>query len=214
MHETVTKIRKQLREGEPLENFAELFSQRLQEGGLSRALSEPLADHVQVLYHEAFRWARTADRLAAGAEGEALTALLAQLHFSSRHIHAILGEALPFLDRAEDNLSEREEITHRESGYEREVAPFSRLDSTQAFRDFLSGRPEFSGHLVTEGVQADSDLLKVVYVGNRAEQGITKPADLYALVVEMILDGRRHLLPSFAEGSEFMAALAKAAGEA
>ncbi len=210
MHETVTKIRKLLREGEPLENFAELFSQRLQEGGLSRALSDPLADHVQIFYNEAFRWARTADRLASGAEGEALASLLAQLHFSSRHIHRILNEVLPFLERAEDNLSEREEITHRESGYEREVAPFSRLDSTQAFRDFLTGRPEFTGHMVSEGAQAESDLLKMVYVGVRAEQGITKPADLYALVVEMVLDGRRHLMPSFAEESEFMAALDKA----
>ncbi len=211
MHETVAKIRKLLREGDPLENFAELFSQRLQEGGLSRALSDPLAGHAQILYQEAFRWTRTADRLAAGAEGEARSALLAQLHFSSRHVHNILGEVLPFLERAEDNLSEREEITHRESGYEREVAPFSRLDSTQAFRNFLSELPGFSSPLVTEGAQAEADLLKTVYLGSRTEAGISKPADLYALVVELTLDGRRHLLPTFADGSDFMTALGKAA---
>ncbi len=210
MHETVAKTRKLVLEEEPREDFGDLFSQRLQEEGLSRALSGPLSSHLQLLYQEVFRWLRLAHELTRLSEGASPASQFGELLFSSRQLRTALENLLPFMERAEDNLSEKEEITHRESGYEREVAPFSRLDSTAAFRDFLASRPEFSTALAGEGAQLEADLLKVAFMELRLREGIQKPGDVYALVAEMLLDGRRHLVPAFEEDADFLQAVKKA----
>ncbi len=210
MHDTVNRIRKRIRDDGPRDDFAELFSQRLQEGGVSRALAEPLSAQVALLYQEAFRWLRAADRYAQLEEGADPIPLLRQLHFASRHLAVALGATVPFLERAEDTLSEKEDVTHRESGYEREVAPFSRVDSTLDIRERFAKTPGFTVEAAGEAAQIAGDLLKVVYIEKRLRDGIPKPGDLYALVAEAVLDGRRHLHPAFTEGSAFMKGLKQA----
>ena len=154
---------------------------------------------------------RKAD-LAFRFEGDAGdTEALGELYYNSQSVHEILKDLLPFLERAEDSLSERDEITHRESGYEREVTPFSRLDSTLAFREALSANAAFEGETATQGAQVEADLLKVIYLESRIEKQEVKAVDLYAMVVELGLDGRRHLQTNFTDSSEFMQAVSKAA---
>lgn len=208
MHDTVNKVRKRILNEEPAEQAAALFSARFTDAGLSRALGEPLAAHLELLYLEAHRWLRAAFRLEGGT-GEA--ELLAELMFASRNIREILDDLLPFLERAEDSLGERDDITHRESGYEREVAPFSRLDSTHALRDVLGAHAAFSGELATIGAQIEADLMKVVYLERRLADQVPKPSDLFAMVVELGLDGRRHIAPNLEESSTFLSALTRAA---
>lgn len=208
MHDTINKVRKRIREEAASDGVASLVSSRFQGAGLSRALSEPISTHLEHLYLEAHRWLRLAFRFEADA-GD--TGALGEIYYSSQHVHEILKDLLPFLERAEDNLTEREEITHRESSYEREVSPFSRLDSTIAFRDALASNAAFSGETATLGAQLEADLLKVCYLESRLDKQAPKPVDLYAMVVELSLDGRRHLHPSFADGSPFMKALTEAA---
>lgn len=212
MHETVNRIRKRIRDDGPQEDFADLFSQRLQESGVSRALAEPLSAQMALLYKESFGWLRAVDKYARPAENPDPAPLLRQIQFVGRRLAVVIDGAVPFLERAEDNLGGKEEITHRESGYEREVAPFSRVDSTEDIRARFAATPGFSIVSAAEGAQIAADLLKVVYIEKRVRDGISKPADLYALVVEVILDARRHMTPGLAEGSEFMKAL-KAAAE-
>jgi hypothetical protein len=212
MHETVNRIRKRIRDDSPKEDFADLFSQRLQENGVSRALAEPLSAQMALFYQEAFRWLRSVDKYAQLAEGSDPAALLRQIQFTSRRLATVLDGVVPFLERAEDNLSENKEITHRESGYEREVAPFSRVDSTEDIRARFAATQGFALASAAEAAQIAADLLKVIYIEKRTRDGIPKPADLYALIVEVILDGRRHVAPGLTEGSEFMKAL-KAAVE-
>ncbi len=209
MHDTVSKVKNDLLKASPRDGFAEVFSERLQEAGISRALAEPLSAHAQMLYQEAYNWLQHAEALPGASEGDR-GRLFGELLFSSRHIRTVLANALPFLERAEDNLSEKEEITHRESGYEREVAPFSRLDATQPLRSFLAEHPSFSMALAGEAAQVEADLLKVMFMEDRIREGMPKPGDLYALVVELTLDARRHLVPVFEDGSDFMQALRKA----
>ena len=60
MHDTVSKIRKLIKTGEPSVGVAENVSERLQASGLSRALAEPLASHLDQLYTDALRWTKTA----------------------------------------------------------------------------------------------------------------------------------------------------------
>jgi len=204
MHDTVTKIRKKIQRETPGEEVAALVSERLQEAGLSRALAEPISTHLELLYVGAFQWVRIL--LLAGAESsteEDHARARAELLFSSRHLAVVLGDVVPFLERAEDILSEREEITHRESHYEREVAPFSRYDSTEDIRGFFLARG-FSTELAMGGAQAGADLMKIVYLQGRLAGEAPKAADLYALVAELVLDSRRHLLPLFSEGSAFL----------
>jgi len=208
MHETINRVRKRIRDEEAAEGRAGLFSSRFQEAGLSRALGEPLSVHLDNLYLEAHRWLRLAFRFEDDA-GD--TEALGEIYYSCQGVHEILKDLLPFLERAEDNLTEREEITHRESGYEREVTPFSRLDSTLAFREALSANAAFDGETATQGAQVEADLLKVIYLESRIDKQAVKPVDLYAMVVELSLDGRRHLHPNFADGSNFMKALSRAA---
>jgi sulfur carrier protein ThiS len=179
----------------------------LQENGVSRALAEPLSAQMARFYQEAFRWLRSVDKYAQLAEGSDPAALLRQIQFTGRRVATVLDGVVPFLERAEDNLSENKEITHRESGYEREVAPFSRVDSTEDIRARFAATQGFSIASAAEGAQIAADLLKVIYIEKRVRDGIPKPADLYALVVEVVLDGRRHVAPGLAEGSEFMKAL-------
>ena len=210
MHDTVVRTRKLVLQEGPHEDFAETFSQRLQETGLSRALTEPLAAHLAQLYQEAFRWLRVSFQLEALPADSDPESIFAELHFSSRQIRVALDNAIPFLERAEDNLSEIDEITHRESAYERDVAPFSRLESTQALRDYLGARPEFSVELTGEGAQVQGDLMKILFMESRIREGISKPGDLYALVAELVLDGRRHLIPALSDGADFLQALGKA----
>lgn len=207
MHDTVAKVLKRIRSGPPWENIGELFSARMQEAGVSRALADPLSGHLELLYLEAFRWIQLTD--AAIQEDDAAT--LTELVHSCRHLHLVLQDVLPFLERVEDSLGEREDITHHESGYEREVAPFSRLESTRTFREFLAAMPGGNPEVAGTGAQAMADLLKVVHLELRIRDESPKPADLYALVVEMLLDGRRHLLSTFADDSKFLAALKTAA---
>ena len=208
MHETINRVRKRIRDEAASEGRAELFSSRFQEAGLSRALSEPLSVHLEHIYLETHSWLRLAFRF----EGDAGdTEALGELYYSSQSVHEILKDLLPFLERAEDSLSERDEITHRESGYEREVTPFSRLDSTLAFRNSLSANAAFDGETATLGAQVEADLLKVIYLENRIDKQAVQPVDLHAMVVELGLDGRRHLVPNFTDGSIFMKALSGAA---
>lgn len=208
MHEVVTRIRRLVRDERPRDGVSETVSRRLQGGGLSRALSEPLAAQFDLLYREAHAWLRLADAVKAG--GPQTSEQLNELRYVSRRINMILGDAVPFLERAEDALSEREEITHRESAYERDVVPFSRLESTQGFRNFLTDRPEFGLDLASTGAQVEADLLKIIHLETTLEDTAPKPSDLYAMVMELLLDARRHLVPAFEEGSAFMKALAKA----
>ena len=208
MHDTINKVRKRILDEAASEGAAGLFSSHMQGAGLSRALSEPLAVHLEHLYLETHRWLRIAFRI---EENAGDTEALRELYYSSQHVPEILGDLLPFLARAEDNLTERDEITHRESGYEREVTPFSRLDSTLAFRDALISNSAFDGDTATLGAQVEADLLKVIYLASQIDKDAPKPIDLYAMVVELGLDGRRHLHPNFADGGNFMGALSGAA---
>jgi len=209
MHETVTRVRRQIRDDRPRDGVPDAASQRFQGAGLSRALSEPMAAQFDLLYREAYAWLRLVDAIKAGGTGteERMNELL----YVSRRIRMILDDAIPFLERAEDILSEKEEITHRESAYERDVVPFSRLESTQGFRSFLSERPEFGLELASTGAQLEADLLKIVYLESVLETDSPKPSDLYAMVMELLLDARRHLAPGFEDGSPFMKAMGKAA---
>ena len=211
MHDTVTKLRRRIRDGGLQETAADLFSQRLQGGGLSRALSEPLSAHLEQLYTEAFNWIGIAGRAVEEKDEETRAGALGELVLSCRHLAVVLESLIPFLERAEDNLGEREEITHRESGYERDVVPFSRLESTNTFRAMLAAQRGFSSELASQGAQAEADLLKVLYLEFRLQSENPKPIDLYAMIAELLLDGRRHLQPTFAEGSDFMRALTASA---
>ena len=209
MHETVSRIRRHLRDDRARDGVSDSASKRFQEAGLSRALSEPLAAQFELLYREAHAWLRLADAIKSGGPGT--EDRMNELLYVSRRIRMILDDAIPFLERAEDTLSEREEITHRESAYERDVVPFLRLESTQGFRSFLGERPEFGLELASTGAQLEADLLKIVYLETVLEDTSPKASDLYAMVMELLLDSRRHLAPGFEEGSPFMKALAKAA---
>ena len=191
MHDTVNRVRRHLRTDPPREGVGEAVSGRLQGVGISRALSEPLGSQFELLYREAFAWLRSARALEDDAP-EA-TAALGEILYVSRRIRMVLDDLVPFLERVEDNLSEREEITHRESAYERDVAPFSRLDSTQALRGYLTRHPAFGTDLASAGAQIQADLLKVLYLEGRLWEVTPKPLDLYAMVVELLLDARRHL---------------------
>lgn len=205
MHETVTRVRRQIRNEAPREGVGDLVSARIQGTGLSLALSEPLSAQIELLYLEAFRWLRQAQSLPA-TPGVGL----AELYYSSRHLYEILGDLVPFLERAENILSEREEITHRESSYERDVAPFSRIESTQDLRRFLGGLDGFTLETASTGAVAEGDLMKVVFMADSLQDAAPKPGDLYALIAELLLDSRRHLQPAFKTGSEFMKALQSA----
>ena len=202
MHNTVKAVRKRLDAEEPQTGVSDLVSRRFREGGMSRAITDPLAAHFELLYLEAHLWLR----LASLGEKQGLAGLAA----SSHRIRTVLEDLAPFLDRAEDVLGERDEITYRESSYEREVGPFSRLDSTQEFKDFLISL-EFSTDATLAGAQVESDLMKVVYLEGRLRNEAVKPSDLYAMVTELGLDAERHLVPAFEEEGEFMRALSAAA---
>jgi hypothetical protein len=53
----------------------------------------------------------------------------------------------------------------------------------------------------------------VVYLEGRLDaEGVPKSGDLYAMVVELLLDARRHLEPAFVDGSPFLTGLKKVAG--
>lgn len=207
MHDTVAKVLKRIRSGPPWENIGELFSARMQSAGVSRALADPLCGHLELLYLEAFRWVQLTET----AVGEDSATALTELVHSSRHLYLVLQDVIPFLERVEDTLGEREDITHHESSYEREVAPFSRLESTRSFREFLAAIPGGGTEVAGLGAQALADLLKVVHLELRLQDQSPKPGDLYAMVVEVLLDGRRHLLPAFADDSAFLKALKTAA---
>lgn len=207
MHDTVSKVKRQIGTEAPREDVAAIVSERLQADGLSRALSEPFSAHFELLYVGAFRWTRLVHQLVSGGDGKEL---FGELLFGAKHLSLVLRDVSPFLERMEDNLSEREEITHRETAYERDVAPFARLDSTRVFKTFLEAHPAFGDELASQGAQAEADLLKVVYLEKRLQKEVPKITDLYAMVVELTLDGRRHLTPAFSDGSSFMKALATA----
>jgi len=207
MHDTVAKVLKRIRSGPPWEDIGEMFSARMQGAGVSRALADPLCGHLELLYLEAFRWIQLTDT----AVQESDPATLTELVHSCRHLHLVLQDVAPFLERVEDTLSERDDITYHESGYEREVAPFSRLESTRTFREFLAAMPGGNAEIAATGAQTMADLLKVVHLELRLRDETPKPGDLYAMVVELLLDGRRHLLPAFADDSPFLNALKTAA---
>ena len=209
MHDTVVKVRRQIRDEVPKEGVADVVSARFQGAGLSLALSEPLSAQIELLYQESFRWLKQAQDL-----GAAPGVGLAELYYSSQHLYEVLGDLVPFLERAEGTLSEREEITHRESGYERDVAPFSRVESTQDLRRFLNGLDAFGMETASMGALAEGDLMKVVYMAGRLEDATPKPGDLYAIVAELLLDSRRHLRPAFKTSGDFMTALQAAARSA
>jgi hypothetical protein len=211
MHETVTKLRAHIRNEAPTQGVAGLVSRRLQEITIARALAEPLSGHFENLYLEAYRWLRFSDRLLSEDDTAARARLFGELMFASRHIRVSLGELPAFWERVEDNLSERDEVTHRESAFEREVAPFNRLDSIRPFRDLLVEKAGFSLEAASDGAQAEADLLKVVYTTRRLEAEALKAFDAYALAAEMVLDARRHLIPAFTDGSRFLAQVRRAA---
>src|SRR5262245_33107952 len=105
MHETVTRIRRHVRDDRPRDGVSDAASKGFQGAGLSRALSEPMAAHFDLIYREAYAWLRLADAIKAGGPGteERLNELL----YVSRRIRMILDDAIPFLERAEDTLSEK-----------------------------------------------------------------------------------------------------------
>ena len=210
MHDTVTRIRRLVREEPPRDAVGDVLSERLQTCGLSRALTDPLGAQFELLYRESHAWLRLAEVLEGG--GADAQATLGELLYVSRRIRMVLDDLLPFLERVEDNLSERDEITHRESAYEREVGPFSRLDSTQALRSYLASHASFGLDLASVGAQVQADLLKVIYLEKKLRETAPKPLDLFAMVVELLLDARRHLTPAFEEESSFMNAVAKSSG--
>ena len=213
MHDTVAKIRRAIRDGVLFEGIPEMVSERLQAAGLARALAEPLGSHFEMAYREALRWTQLAQDLAGTPESEPPAVAFRGLVYASEHLETILGDLVPFLERAEDSLGERDEITHRESAYEREVAPFGRLDSTQALREFLARRAGFSAELAGIGAQAEGDLMKLIYLEQRLRIETPKAGDLYAMVVELALDSKRHLIPAFSEGSSFLNAMKAAASQ-
>jgi hypothetical protein len=209
MHDTVVRTWKLVRNQPVRDGVAAILSQRFQDAGLNRALAEPLASQIELLYKAAHHWLRESDLLVRGDPADS-AARFAELQFRARQLRAVLDDLMGFLDRAEDNLGEREEITHRESGYERDVAPFTRVDSTEAIRTFLARRPEFGLALANEGAQAQADLLKVVYLENRLRDQAPKPTDIYAMTAELALDCRRHLAPAFDPEGALLGALQRA----
>lgn len=209
MHDTVTKIRKLIASGEPSADAAAVFSNGFQDGGLSKALSEPISTHLEVISGDALRWTRAAQKLTSGA-ADTKTPLLEML-FASKRLASAVNALAPFVERAEENLEDHEEISHKESGYEKEVAPFSRIDSSKALRTYLQEHEDFTLEAAGMGAQIEADLMKIVYLEHRLRTRTPNAADLYAMVVELGLDSRRHLAPTLAEGSPFMAALTTAA---
>lgn len=208
MHDTVVKIRKRIQVRGFLDGLSVVASNRLQGGGLSKALAEPLSAQLESAARGAVRWLRAVDELVAQTDdGDDRDTQAGEVIFASRQLHVIFSELVGFLERAEDNLSDRDEVTHQETGYEREVAPFSRMESTRALREFLAERGGFTPRLAGEGGQVQADLLKLVYLVERLRDGNPKTADLYAMVVELLLDVRRHLLPAFREESHFLRGL-------
>lgn len=209
MHDTVNKVYRRIREESIRDGVALTTAMRLESADLSRALTQPLSAHLEVLYQDAFRWIQFATR-AVDQPGDGN--LLGELAFASVKIHETLEELEPFLERAEDILSERDEITHRESSYDREVAPFSRLETSVALRDRLATVSQMSDEDAAAGAQALGDLLKVVYLENAMREGSPKPIDLYAMTAELGLDARRHLMPTFNPKGSFVRSLRTAAG--
>jgi hypothetical protein len=212
MHETVTRVRRRIRDERPRDGVGESVSRRFQGTGISRALSEPLAAQFELLYRECHAWLRLAGSLEEG--GPNTEAVFGELLCVCRRVRMVLDDLVPFLERVEDNLGEREEITYRESAYEREVVPFSRLESTQALRSYLAAHPAFGIDLASVGAQIQADLLKIIYLEDRLWESAPKPFDLYAMVVELLLDARRHLSPGFEEGSPLLSAMARASAPA
>ncbi len=213
MHDTVTKLRRVIRTGEPVAGVAETASESFQASGLSRALAEPLSGQTENAYRDALHWTQCSQELLSLPEGTSPRALFVEILRASTHLREILGDMHSFLERAEDLLSERDDITFKESPYEREVAPFSRIDATLGLRDFLAKHPEFGETAASQGAQVEGDLMKIVYLEKRLREDPPKPPDLYAMIVELELDVRRHLLPAFEGDSPLMNALAKASEE-
>jgi len=210
MHDTVRKVRKRIAEGNAPAAVAGIVSRRLQETGIARALAEPLAAYAESVILESYRWLTLSSRLTEGTEDAELPGLLGDLIMSSRHLGIVLTDLDPFLERVEDNLVDHEEATHRESKFEREVAPFSRVTSADEFRAALE-RLGVPSELTLEGAQVETDLLKLIYVDGRFREEEQTPADMTALVSEWRLDIRRHLLVAFGDGSPFLTALRAAA---
>jgi len=210
MHDHETRVRKLLKKPSP-EDVQILVKGRLEEGSVSRALALPTSRGLANLYQEAFRWLRLAEQVVYPPAGESAGSILGEILFSSRHIHLLLTDLLPFLERVEDNLGSQEDVTHTETKYEREVGHFSRLDSTKVWGDFLGGPAGLSTEVVSDGVRVEGDLMKVIYLEYRLRKEMPAPGILHAMMSEITLDVDRHLLPALEDGSAFLKGLRKAA---
>ena len=211
MHDHVVRARKAVHQDSPESEIHKALVQRLEAGGLSRAMAAPLSQYFAQVHMEAIRWLRHAEAFSDGREGpEALGEIL----FASRHIHVVLQDFQGFVERAEDLLSQNDEVTHKETKYERDVSHFSKLESTAALRNALVESAGFEKMTAIEAGRLEGDLLKVVYLGMRTLKEMPKIADLHSMMMELNLDIRRHLMPGFEDKSEFMTALRKAADSA
>jgi len=207
MHDHIIKTWKKVQERSP-QNAGLVLSGRLENQKISRALTTPISSQFSGFYEEVSRWLRLSDRVLKDSEDPA--SVLGELWFSSRHLHVVLHDMVPFFERIEDNLAENKEITHLESKYDREVSHFSKVASTQPFREYLAHHSGFSAALAGDGAQIQGDLLKIIYMINRLADDVPKPTDLYTITAEFVMDARHHLLPGFEDGSPFMKALRKA----
>jgi len=208
MHDHVVKAWKWAKDHTP-HSPGMVLSGRLEHHKISRAMTTPISSQFNGLYEEVLRWLRLSDRLVNHPDDDPAS-VMGELWFSCRHLHVVLSDLQGFFERIEDNLADNEDITHLESKYDRDVSHFSKLASTEPLRTFLEQRAGFTAALAGEGAQVQGDLLKVVFMANHLAADTPKPTDLYAMMAELVMDTRHHLLPAFADGSPFMKALRKA----
>ncbi|NNF06839.1 MAG: hypothetical protein HKN21_08760 [Candidatus Eisenbacteria bacterium] len=207
MHDTVAKTRRYLIKEGLVSGVAPMLSKTLQDAAVSRAIAEPLSKNFEHVYEESHRWLKFAAHLTDTSDEAGDT--FRSMSFASRHLYGYLEDLVTFLERAEDHLEERDDITHRESPYEREVAPFSRVASTEPFRDALEKKFGFDAEVASDAARIEGDLLKVIYLVRRLGKTPATAADVLGMVQELNLDARRHLLPNLKTGSKVLEAMDK-----
>lgn len=208
MHDHIVKTWKKVQEQTP-KSAGTVLSGRLEHHKISRAMTTPISSQFSGFYEEVLRWLRLSDRLV-NSETEDPTSVLGEIWFSSRHLHVVLTDLVGYFERIEDNLADNEDITHLESKYDRDVSHFSKMASSQPFREYLEQKAGLSNELAADGGQLQGDLLKMAFMANRLADDLPPATDLYSMMAEFVMDTNHHLLPGFADGSPFMKALRKA----